>query len=108
MCSLLRLQLFFLLICHGTFEHCIHPSDPVRVEIDLAFASGCVVVPVLFFVSSTTDERIRPSWLSDKPKGCKAIDHKSATAMWHRIFSNQGRAEEQRQGQNRLEEVGGE
>ena len=91
-------QLFFLLICHGTLERCLDPSDAVRVEIETAFSSGCVVVPVLFFVATTTDDRIRPTWLNAKPKGCKAIDHQSAVAMWRRIFANQGDAQQRTRG----------
>jgi hypothetical protein len=55
-------QLFFLLISRGTMDACVHASNAVRVEIEAAFASGCVVVPVHWFMAKTTEDSTKPTW----------------------------------------------
>lgn len=83
-------QLFFLLISRGTLDACVNPSDAVRVEVEAAFASGCVVVPVHWFVARTTDGSVRPAWVNQRPAGVSAAEHKSAIAMWQRLYASQG------------------
>jgi len=85
-------QLFFLLISRGTMEGCVHPSDAVRVELEAAFVSGCVVVPVHWFAAKTTEDSATPTWVHQRPPGVSAADHKSAMRMWQRLYSSQGTA----------------